>query len=236
MNRRDLLRAAAAGMAASVLPASAGASAPVRRLTPPKGPVNVAVVVGPNGVVIDFAGPWEAFTDVMAPSAPGDMTSNFQLAMVSDDTTPLDQSGMIVTPRYSYATYPTQPNVIVMGAQGGHTPEKIAWIKHAAKKADIVMSVCTGAFLLAKTGLLDGLSATTHHDAYDDFEKQFPKIHLVRGPRFVDNGKIATSGGESSGIELALHVVSRYYGESAAADSADAMEYNRSASRPPARA
>jgi transcriptional regulator GlxA family with amidase domain len=233
MKRRELLSAAAAAAAASVIPLPADAATDATaRLTPPKGQILAAFVVGPRSVVIDFAGPWEAFNDVMSSSKNGDMTSAFNTVMVSDHAEPLDFAGMIVTPKYTYANFPAQPNVIVMGAQGEYSPEKIAWIKHAAKGADVVMSVCTGAFLLAQTGLLDGLRATTHHDAYDDFEKQFPKVHLVRGPRFVDNGKIATSGGESSGIDLAFHIVSRYYGESAANDAADIMEFTRSTPRP----
>jgi len=233
MKRRDLLAAAATGVVASALPLKGAAyPASTQRLTRPKGQVLVAFVVGPDSVVIDFAGPWEAFSDVMSTDAGGQMTSAFKTVMVSDHTDPLDFGGMIVTPRYAYANFPSQPNVIVMGAQREHSPDKIAWIKHAAKGADVVMSVCTGAFLLAKTGLLDGMSATTHHQAYDRFEKEFPKIHLVRGPRFVDNGKFATAGGESSGIDLALHIVSRYFGESAANDSADIMEFDRSTPRP----
>jgi transcriptional regulator GlxA family with amidase domain len=119
-----------------------------------------------------------------------------------------------------------------MGAQGEHTDAKIAWIRSAAPKADIVMSVCTGAFLLAKTGLLDGLRATTHHLFYDRFEQQFPKVHLVRGPRYVENGKIMTAGGLTSGIEIGLRVAQRYFGIDAANNSASYMEYNRSPHRP----
>jgi transcriptional regulator GlxA family with amidase domain len=141
---------------------------------------------------------------------------------------------MIITPRYTYDTLPGRPNVILMGAQGEHTPQKIAWIKEASKAADVVVSVCTGAFLLAKTGLLDGLQATTHHDFYDAFEKKFPAVTLVRGPRYVDNGKFATAGGLTSGIELALYVVERYMGAAAAAQTAYYMEYNRSGQRPQA--
>jgi transcriptional regulator GlxA family with amidase domain len=225
MKRRDLLTIAAAALTASVLPSPGGAATPIQRLTPPKGLVKVAFVVGPDSVVIDFAGPWEAFSDVMLPSSTADMKLGFEPVMVSDHTKPLDAGGMIITPRYSYADIPFQPNVIVMGAQGEHSPAKIAWIKKAARDADVVMSVCTGAYLLAKTGLLDGLDATTHHEFYGDFEKQFPKVHLLRGRRYVDNGKIATSGGESSGIDLAFHIVRRYYGDALTAQAADAMEY-----------
>jgi transcriptional regulator GlxA family with amidase domain len=87
------------------------------------------------------------------------------------------------------------------------------------------MSVCTGAFQLGKAGLLEGLKATTHHEFWDDFAKQYPKVNLERGVRFVDNGHIATAGGLTSGIDLALHVVARYYGEEVAAATAKYMEY-----------
>jgi transcriptional regulator GlxA family with amidase domain len=160
----------------------------------------------------------------------------FRTALVSDTKQPFHATnGLLMTPLFSYEDAP-QPNIIVMGAQGRHTPAKIAWIRKAAKKADVVMSVCTGAFLLAKTGLLDGLRTTTHHDFYDSFEKQFPRVTLVRGPRYVENdgGTICSAGGITSGIELALRVVSRYFGDGAAARTAYYMEYMRSPERPTA--
>jgi transcriptional regulator GlxA family with amidase domain len=87
------------------------------------------------------------------------------------------------------------------------------------------MSVCTGAFLLAETGLLDGLKATTHHDSYEAFARRFPKVSLLRGRRFVDNGKFLTAGGLTSGIDAALHVVERYRGQSATEQVAAYMEH-----------
>jgi transcriptional regulator GlxA family with amidase domain len=113
-----------------------------------------------------------------------------------------------------------------MGAQAqSSSPDKLAWIRSAAETADIVMSVCTGAFVLAATGLLDGRKATTHHQFFDSFAKKFPKVDLVRGRRFVDNGKFITAGGLTSGIDAALHVVSRYYGTKFAEEVAEYMEY-----------
>jgi transcriptional regulator GlxA family with amidase domain len=141
---------------------------------------------------------------------------------------------MLIVPVYSFDDAP-QPNVVFMGAQGEHTPQKIAWIREASKRADIVASNCTGAFLLAQTGLLDGLSATTHHDYYEKFARQFPKVHLVRGLRYVEYEKIATGGGLTSGIELALRIVERYYGTTVADQTAYYMEYARSPQRPKAR-
>jgi len=87
------------------------------------------------------------------------------------------------------------------------------------------MSVCTGAFVLAKTGLLNGKSATTYHGAFERFAMQFPDIQLKRGARFVENGNLATAGGLSSGIDLALRVVERYYGREVARKTAYNMEY-----------
>ena len=87
------------------------------------------------------------------------------------------------------------------------------------------MSVCTGAFVLAKTGLLNGKSATTYHGAFERFAMQFPDVQLKRGARFVENGNLATAGGLSSGIDLALRVVERYYGREVARKTAYDMEY-----------
>jgi transcriptional regulator GlxA family with amidase domain len=89
------------------------------------------------------------------------------------------------------------------------------------------MSVCTGAFVLARTGLLDGKTATTHHQFYDDFASSFPAIRLVRDRRFVEHDRVATAGGLTSGIDLALRVVERYLGLEAAAAVARYMEYSR---------
>jgi YHS domain-containing protein len=87
------------------------------------------------------------------------------------------------------------------------------------------MSVCTGAFVLAKTGLLNGKSATTYHGAFERFATQFPDVQLKRGARFVENGNLATAGGLSSGIDLALRVVERYYGRDVAQKTAYNLEY-----------
>ena len=99
------------------------------------------------------------------------------------------------------------------------------WIRQSSKTTDVTMSVCTGAFVLAKTGLLDGKSATTYHGAFGSFAIHFPKIDLKRGARFVENGNLATAGGLSSGIDLALRVVERYYGRDVAEKTAYNMEY-----------
>ena len=101
------------------------------------------------------------------------------------------------------------------------------WLRDAAQRADLVMSVCTGAYVLAEAGLLDGKSATTHHESWDDFAATFPRVRLVRGRRFVEHEHVATAGGLTSGIDLALRVVERYLGRDAAVLTARYMEYRR---------
>lgn len=209
MRRRDLIAASAAG-AAAVL----GVGGLAVSQTPALKRRRVAFMVTPGHNVIDLAGAWEVFQD-----------SDFDLYTVGPSRAPLRMTGGLqVAPDYSFADAP-QPDVISLGAQSG-SPEALAWLKHASDKAEIVMSVCTGAFKLAATGLLDGLSATTHHEFWDKFEAAYPKVKLVRDRRFVDNGKFVTAGGLTSGVDSALHVVARLNGEEAAAQTARYMEHD----------
>jgi transcriptional regulator GlxA family with amidase domain/YHS domain-containing protein len=129
-----------------------------------------------------------------------------------------------IVPNYTFETAPA-PKVIVIPAQHGATEAMLRWIRNATKTTDVTMSVCTGAFVLAKTGLLAGKSATTFHEAFDSFEKQFPDVHLKRGARFVEDGNLATAGGLSSGIDLAMRVVERYSDRETAEKVAFTLEY-----------
>jgi len=87
------------------------------------------------------------------------------------------------------------------------------------------MSVCTGAAMLAEYGLLDGKTATTHHAYQQSMKKTYPAVRFVSGTRFVENDKIATAGGLTSGVDLALHIVARYYGNEVAQVTAGILEY-----------
>jgi YHS domain-containing protein/putative intracellular protease/amidase len=188
---------------------------------PAQGAIPVAFVVSRGAVVIDFAGPWEVFQDVHSAEGVG----RFDLYTVAETTKPVTASaGLKVLPDYTFQTAPA-PRVIVIPAQNGESRAMLDWISRSATKADVTMSVCTGAFVLAKTGLLAGKAATTHHSAYKDFANQFPDIQLKRGARFVEVGNLASAGGLSSGIDLALRVVERYFGRPRAEQTADMMEY-----------
>lgn len=198
-------------------------------LTPPAtGKIPVAFVLSDGAVNIDFTGPWEVFQDVMIPAQHGsgmEAQHPFQLYIVAESTSPIRISGgMKIVPEYTFANAPA-PKVIVIPAQRGVTPALLNWIRTTSKSADLTMSVCNGAFILAQTRLLDGKPATTHHEFYEGFAEKFPNVQLKRGVRFVEHDHIATAAGLSSGIDLALRVVERYYGRATAEKTAFMMEY-----------
>jgi transcriptional regulator GlxA family with amidase domain len=191
---------------------------------PADGAIRTAFAIGPGTNVIDLSGPWETFQD--AAIAGG--AARFELFTVAEERGAYEASGGLrLDADHSYATAP-QPHVVVVPAHNS-TPRTLAWLRSAAPGADLVMSVCTGAYVAAEAGLLDGKTATTHHGAYDDFESTFPKMRLLRGLRFVEHEHVATAGGLTSGIDLALRVVERYLGRGAAHVTAEYMEYQRHA-------
>ncbi len=197
------------------------------KLTPPaKGKIPVAFAISEGVTVIDFAGPWEVFQDVMVSDRGKDMDEQmpFELFTVSEKTEPVTGSaGLKLVPDYSFDSAPL-PKVIVVPAQRG-SQALHGWLRKMSASTDVIMSVCTGAFQVAKAGLLTGKEATTHHDFFDQFAKSFPDITLKRGLRFVENEKISTAGGLTSGIDLALRVVDRYFGREVAQTTATYMEY-----------
>ena len=208
------------------LPSGGGETRP---LTPPaKGKIRVAFVMTERATMIDFAGPWEVFQDVHVEGrgASHEEMMPFELYTVSESRKPIRTSGgMQVVPDYAFDDAPL-PHVVVVGAQQG-SPGLSPWLRKVAEKEVVILSVCTGAFKLAQAGLLDGRAATTHHDFYDRFAKQFPKVRLVKSTRFVesDDALIFTAGGLTSGIDLALHIVERYFGRDVAQQTAIYMEY-----------
>jgi transcriptional regulator GlxA family with amidase domain len=189
---------------------------------PADGSIRTAFAIGPGANVIDVAGPWEVFQDASVSRPP----AQFDLYTVAEDTNPVDATaGLTLVPDYSYDSAP-QPHVVVVPAHGS-SQRTVRWLRDVGRRADLVMSICTGAFVLAETGLLDGKTATTHHQSWDDFEAAFPNVQVVRGPRFVEHDRVATAGGLTSGVDLALRVVERYVGRDAARATARFMEYQR---------
>jgi transcriptional regulator GlxA family with amidase domain len=224
INRRTLV-------GATVLAATAGAARadevaaiePLQR--PASGHIRVAYLLDRFHNMIDLAGAMEAF------GSAGTDEQHFEQFTVSPVDETLRLGGVTgVRADYLLSNAP-QPHVVVMGAQGAmngssNDEAKSAWLRQVAPQADIVMSVCTGAFVLARSGLIDGRLATTHHEYYAEFEQAFPNVQLVRNRRFVDNGKFVSAGGLTSGIDGALHVIARYFGAEDAQKVATYLEHD----------
>jgi len=188
---------------------------------PAQGPIDVAFLISNGATVIDFTGPWEVFQDVSVPGR----DDSFRLFTVADGRDPVRVTGgMQIVPDFSVADAPP-PHVVVVPAMR-RSPAVLDWLRKVSARADLIMSVCTGAFVLGQAGLLAGKRATTHHDFHDRFAAQFPDVTLERGLRFVESApNLATAGGLTSGIDLALRVVERYFGRDVAQRTAAYMEY-----------
>jgi putative intracellular protease/amidase len=188
---------------------------------------NVAILVF-NGVqIIDYTGPYEVFGQ-----------ARFNVYTVAEKAEPITTAmGMTVTPKYSFADCP-KPEVVILPGGGGYkpghggvgdqldNPAVIKWIQDNAKEAKFVLTVCNGAFFAAKAGLLEGLEATTFYGMIDDLKTVAPNTKVVSDKRYVDNGKIITTAGLSSGIDGSLYLVSKMFGRGTAQAIALNMEYN----------
>jgi transcriptional regulator GlxA family with amidase domain len=205
------------------------------------GIINVAFLVSHDTDLIDLAGPWEVFGETMltregrAWHGGENMVMPFHMYTVSDSRKPISAGGVEIIPTYTFENAP-KPQVIVIPAQGGRSEAQRQWLLKSAQGADLTASVCTGVSILAADGFLDHRSATTHHFFVKDLQKAYPQVQFVSGLRYVDNGNVATAGGLSSGIDLALHIVDRYYGEEVAQATADYLEYKSELWKGPLRA
>ena len=213
------------------IPASARQARPLK--PPAMGNINVAFLISQGADVMDIAGPWEVFSDAMLTtkgkpwheSDGDDMMMPFNVYTVADSLKPVDAGGLTIVPNYNFENAP-KPQIIVIPAQSGRTAAQKAWLLANSADADVTMSVCTGASMLAAYGLLDGQTATTHHAYQQSMQKKYPAVRFVSGTRFVDHGRIATAGGLTSGIDLALHIVARYYGSDVAQVTANFLEHH----------
>jgi transcriptional regulator GlxA family with amidase domain/YHS domain-containing protein len=206
-----------------------GEPVPDARLTmplqePASGTIRVAFLIASGAEVVDFAGPWGVFEYVHI----GDARRNpFELYTVAVGPQAVRVSGgMTIVPNHGLDNAPG-PDIVVVPALDLEelAPEALDWLRHVHERTVVTMSVCNGAFVLGRAGLLDGRSATTHHQGYTSLQAMFPAVTVLRGRRFVEDGRIATSGGLTSGIDLALRIVERFYGRDTARRTASNLEY-----------
>lgn len=187
---------------------------------------NVAILLFDEVEVLDFCGPFEVFSVAAHTVKP----AAFNVATVAQKPGPITaRNGLSVNPRYHFGNCPTPQILLIPGGQGTRSEVNnvalLEWIRETAASAELVLSVCTGALLLGKIGLLDGLEVTTHHGAFDLLRQVAPRASICPDRRFVDNGRILVSAGIAAGIDMSLHVVARLLGTETARKTAEYMEY-----------
>jgi transcriptional regulator GlxA family with amidase domain len=190
-------------------------------------PRNVAILIFDEVEVLDFCGPFEVFSV----TGRRDNSNPFNVYAVAEEKRPvLARNRLSVNPSYTIRDCPQPDILVVPGGLGTrremHNPILIDWIKGCSEKAELVLSVCTGALLLAKAALLEGLAATTHHGAIELLKEVAPNTSVQANKRIVDNGRIIVSAGISAGIDMSLHVVAKLLGKEQALDTAQYMEYD----------
>ena len=193
---------------------------------------SVAIYLFPEVEVLDFAGPYEVFATAsrvfrrLNSSAP----SPFAVCTVAHKAgTVRARAGLVVTPDFTFADHPAIDLLIIPGGVVSaelEKPEVTEWIKRTAAMTRLTASVCTGSFLLAHAGLLNGKRATTHWADVDELRATFPAVTVLEQRRWVDEGDIVTSAGISAGIDMSLHLVERFAGKELALKTARQMDFN----------
>jgi transcriptional regulator GlxA family with amidase domain len=187
-------------------------------------PRNLAILVHDDVEVLDFCGPFEAF------GVTGDTgQAYFNVFTVADEARVVRaNTGMLIQPNHTIDDCPPLSMLLIPGGSTSvilQNPRLMSWISEQDKHVEHLVSVCTGAMVLATLGLLDGLEATTHYGSYDRLQEAAPNAVVRRDVRVADNGHIVTGAGVSAGIDLALHMIARLFGMQEANDVAEYMMY-----------
>lgn len=170
--------------------------------------------------VLDFAGPMEVFA-----------YAGFEVFTISKTKNPIISQGVLtIIPEYSIEDAPEADILAFFGGNSSRAFEDealVSWVKSREAKTDFFFSVCTGAFLLGRAGILDGLTVTTFHSSIESLRQLVPEATVLEDVRYVDNGRVVTTAGISAGIDGALHLVSRLKGKDVARKTAEYMEYDK---------
>jgi len=191
----------------------------------------VGIVLFENIEVLDFCGPFEVFSVVrLAEEKRREEPSPFEVLLVAEHPEPVTTTGnMNVIPHYTFTICPRLDILVVPGGWGTrrelNNPVMLEWLRARAAEVETLTSVCTGAMLLGNAGLLDGLHATTHWRSLEWMQASFPAVTVEFDKHVVADGRVFTSAGISAGIDMALKVVARYFGEDIARATARQMEY-----------
>lgn len=195
----------------------------------------IAVVLFNEVEVLDFAGPFEVFSV----TGKRNLGEPYEVFTVAETETIIARNNLIVKPSYQFTNAPAADIFLVPGG-GGYdadgkpfgsrremdNPVLLNWVRQQHAQSELTLSVCTGALILAKAGLLDGLQATTHFMAVDALKEISPSTNVLADQRYVDNGKVILSAGVSAGIDMAFYVVAKLQGAAVALETARYMQYD----------
>ena len=197
----------------------------------PGEPFRIGILIYPIVEELDFVGPLEVLNtaaEVEAQERGADETT-WQVFTVAETSAPVEASnGMVVQPKYSFDNHPPIDLLLIPGGHAGaqaENPVVQAWLSKVLPRARVISSVCTGAFLLAKQGVLDGHRATTHWASLKRLQEAYPNIAVQHDTRWVDEWPIVTAAGVSAGIDMSLHLVERLLGRPMAEKVAHYIEY-----------
>ncbi|BBI34041.1 DJ-1/PfpI family protein [Cohnella abietis] len=187
---------------------------------------NVAIFVFDGVEILDFTGPFEVFI------TGSNRGQDFNVYTVAELENPVNALGNLsINASYTINNCPRTDILIVPGGRGArhemHNETITNWIKEVSNEAELVFSVCTGALILAKANLLDGLKITTNRLAMNELREVAPQsAEIIENVRYVDNGKIILSAGISAGIDASLYVIEKLLGKDRALEAARIMEYD----------
>jgi transcriptional regulator GlxA family with amidase domain len=191
----------------------------------------VGILIFPDVEVLDFCGPYEVFCATrLDEERRREQPSPFEICLVAQREDPVVASGGLrVLPDYTLETCPPLDVLLVPGGWGTrrelHNQLLVDWIAARGRQVETLTSVCTGAMLLGRAGLLDGRRATTHWRSLEWMRDTFPAVAVEDQLHVVEDVQVLTSAGISAGIDLALRIVARYHGEAVARATARHMEY-----------
>ncbi|MCA9130182.1 MAG: DJ-1/PfpI family protein [Planctomycetales bacterium] len=192
---------------------------------------NVAILIFDDIEILDFCGPYEVFS-VANRDAKYQLFNVYTVAKTNFITA---RGGLTVRRHFGLSDSPQADLLLVPGGVGVRAllddSSVIEWVARQSAVARHTVSVCTGALLLGRCGLLDGRPVTTHHRCFDELSRIAPRAQIRKNCRFVDDGRLMTSAGISAGIDMSLHIVGRLVGPEIAAEVAGRMEYEVRSSR-----
>ncbi|HKD74398.1 MAG TPA: DJ-1/PfpI family protein [Ktedonobacterales bacterium] len=194
-------------------------------------PFTIGIFVYPDVEELDFVGPFEVFKsaayfEAMARNADQNAWQVFTVAETEGLVT--TSGGLQIQPNYTFQNHPAIDLILIPGGDVRAIQESASvhiWLEQVTQHTRLNTSVCTGAALLGKLGLLDGHRATTHWSSLDRLAERFPKTQVQHNVRWVDEGTLITSAGVSAGIDMSLHLVERLLGRETAEKVARYMEY-----------